>query len=338
MSFSYLVGDRIRGDEAPAQRVSTSGDCSPRAAGRLVLPRCVAKAMSPSSSPVAEGQCRRLRSGSVAAPWARPGRPPGLTTMRSSQEGWSDSRAARCAGRCSARPTNPPSSGRAICSWVAPRPTRDHRGRPPIAPLVGGRPFPLCAAAHCPRGWRPLAPWLAGQRDLGVDEAGKVSDRPVTLPAVGSVRSRPRSIRLDDGRGPVAAARLGYARRPLRGLTGSWPSHVLAPVAITSVFADRRRRQTPLRQRLWVLRSSSLNSGLGAGGIQTPAVGRPLLLQPPPHAAIGRRERTFSLCADAWPPHPRTAQPNLNPPDPTPIRTECNSNTRIPRSGLLGTR
>jgi len=53
-----------------------------------------------------------------------------------------------------------------------------------------------------------------------------------------------------------------------------------------------------------------------------PAVGRTLLLQPPPHAAIGRRRRALLLRADAWPPHPRAAQPNLNSSDTTPIPVE----------------
>jgi hypothetical protein len=39
----------------------------------------------------------------------------------------------------------------------------------------------------------------------------------------------------------------------------------------------------------------------------------------PPSAA---RERALLLRADAWPPRPRAAQPNLNPPDTTPIPTE----------------
>ena len=53
-----------------------------------------------------------------------------------------------------------------------------------------------------------------------------------------------------------------------------------------------------------------------------PAVGGTLLLQPPPHAAIGRCRRALLLRADAWPPHPRAAQPNLNSSDTTPIPAE----------------
>jgi hypothetical protein len=55
---------------------------------------------------------------------------------------------------------------------------------------------------------------------------------------------------------------------------------------------------------------------------RAPAVGRTLLLQPPPHAADGRRRRARLLRADAWPPHPRAEQPNLNSSDTTPIPVE----------------
>ena len=153
-------------------------------------------------------------------------------------------------------------------------PRADHRGWPPLCPLWVAAPLPPC-------GWPPpFPPWLTRQRDLGVDEVGRVFDRVVKLPAAGSVRSRARSIR------PRA------------------------------------------------LRSASLKTGLDTGGIQTPAAGRLLLVQPPPHAANGRRERALSVCADAWLPRPRAAQPNLNPLDTTPIPTEYKRPTS-PRSGTL---
>jgi len=145
---------------------------------------------------------------------------------------------------------------------------------------VDGCPLARRGGRLLPPVWPALCPWLTRQRDLGVDEVGRVFDRVVKLPAAGSVRSRARSIR------PRA------------------------------------------------LRSASLKTGLDTGGIQTPAAGRLLLVQPPPHAANGRRERALSMCADAWLPRPRAAQPNLNPLDTTPIPTEYKSPTS-PRSGTL---
>ena len=143
---------------------------------------------------------------------------------------------------------------------------------------VDGCPLARRGGRLLPPVWPALCPWLTRQRDLGVDEVGRVFDRVVKLPAAGSVRSRARSIR------PRA------------------------------------------------LRSASLKTGLDTGGIQTPAAGRLLLVQPPPHAANGRRERALSVCADAWPYRPRTAQPTLNQAETTPIRTEYKSIARIPHS------
>jgi hypothetical protein len=67
---------------------------------------------------------------------------------------------------------------------------------------------------------------------------------------------------------------------------------------------------------------ASLKSGRGEGATRILQWGHTLLLQPPSHAAAGRWERAFLLCADVWLPHPRAAQPNLNRSHTTPIPTE----------------
>ena len=70
-----------------------------------------------------------------------------------------------------------------------------------------------------------------------------------------------------------------------------------------------------------VLQNASLKSGFAARGIQllqwsdVAAATTPTCRHRPPRARS-------SLCADAWLPRPRTAQPNLNPSDTTPIPTE----------------
>ena len=56
-----------------------------------------------------------------------------------------------------------------------------------------------------------------------------------------------------------------------------------------------------------------------------------VILHLPPSAAASA---LFLLGADAWPPRPRAAQPNLNPSDTTPIPTE-NKASKRPRSGTL---
>jgi hypothetical protein len=94
----------------------------------------------------------------------------------------------------------------------------------------------LCppGAVDCPRrslpcapvGWLPLAPRLTRQRDLGVDEAGKVFDRSAKRPVAGSVRSRARSIRLD---------RVRVRRSPP-------DSGAPTPMGATERFAENRTR------------------------------------------------------------------------------------------------
>ena len=67
-----------------------------------------------------------------------------------------------------------------------------------------------------------------------------------------------------------------------------------------------------------VLQNASLKSGFAARGIELLQWVRTVAAATTPHAAIARCQ----LRADAWPPRPRAAQPNLNRSDTTPIPTE----------------
>ena len=137
-----------------------------------------------------------------------------------------------------------------------------------------------------------------------------------------TVQWRSRPIRIDRGCSAVRAMRLGYASRSFRALTGGSPGHDPAPWSPSqAVLTDRRRNQTPLRRCAQVLQDASLKSEFAARGKSFCKGQRWCCNSPhvPPSAAASA---LFSLGADAWLPRPRAAQPNLNPPDTTPIPTE----------------
>ena len=138
-----------------------------------------------------------------------------------------------------------------------------------------------------------------------------------------------------DRRGGLITAHLGGASRTYSALTGVPASHDPPPAAV----ACRVRRSPPNTDAAGPMPAKDARRfaeiGLGAGGIASPAVGRTVPPQPPPHAATGRRERVLLLGADAWLPCPRAEQPNLNPSDATPIPTEYKGASQRPRSGTL---
>ena len=194
---------------------------------------------------------------------ARGGTP--APTRRSPEDGSSGSRATRFAP--SAWPTSPPSSRRAISSWVPPDPTRR----------------PSWVAAPCLR------------QNSAISELMKRAESVISRPSL-QLRARP------SGRSP-ADRRLTNCR------------HGRRRTACSPTAARGRRQPAGYCKRF-------AENRLCGAWHRALAVGRTLLLQPPPRAAIGRRERALLFGADAWPPRPRAAQPNLNPPDTTPIPTE----------------
>jgi hypothetical protein len=107
-----------------------------------------------------------------------------------------------------------------------------------------------------------------------------------------------------------------------------------APVAVATVFADRPLSQTSRGRCPHRLQNASLRSGLDTRGIELLQRVDRCCCNHPHMPPIGRRERAISLCADAWPPRPRTAQPNLNRSDTPPIPTEYTASNR-PHTGTL---
>ena len=154
--------------------------------------------------------------------------------------------------------------------------------------LLVGAPRP---DQEIPVGGCPLP--LAQQRDLGVDEASKVCDQHAVLRAADSVQRRARPTWIDRGRSATRAVRSGYASPSFRTLNGGRPGHGPPPSSPShGLRTGRHPSETPLpagtAKRFAEIRRC------GAWH-RAPAGGRTLLLQPPPHAAIGRRERVLSF-------------------------------------------
>jgi hypothetical protein len=161
----------------------------------------------------------------------------------------------------------------------------------------------------------PLPP--AQQRDLGVDEASKVCDRQAALPSANSVQWRARPTRNDRGRSAIRAVRSGYASPSIWARMGRPPGHGRRPWPPSrAVLSDRRPEPeaTARGKRFAEIRLCGVwHTAPARGGFA--AVTTPACRHRPPRAR-------FSLRADAWPPRPQAAQPNLNPSDTTPIPTE----------------
>jgi hypothetical protein len=139
------------------------------------------------------------------------------------------------------RPTNPPSSGRAIFSWVPPDPIRRS--------AVGGCPLPP-----------------PQRRDL-VDEARKLRDLQPELPAADSDQWQARPAWIDRRRSAVSAVRPGSASASFWTLTGGPPAHGSPPCSPPhGLFTDRRpeRDATAHGYRKTLV----LKSGFAARGIE----------------------------------------------------------------------
>jgi hypothetical protein len=239
----------------------------------------------------------------VIARSARGGTP--VPTWRSPEEESSDSRAARWASRRSARPTNPPSSSRAISSWVPPDPTRRYpRVAAPCLPHNSAiSELMMRAKSVISRpSFQPLT-WSSGERD-GPGLIGAVAPLGRCLPAT---RARPS--------GPSPAYRQvtthhhGRRRKPC------------SPIAA--------RNETPLPTGT---ANASLKSGLAARRNRAPAMGRTSLLQPPSHAAIGRRERALSSAL--MPGRPTRGRRSQTSTGATLLPSQ--PNTRVPSDRALG--
>ena len=234
---------------------------------------------------------------------ARGGAP--VPTRRSPEEGSSGSRATRFAP--SAWPTSPPSSRRAISSWVPPRPDQETP--------VGGCPLPP-----------------AEQRDLGVDEASRVGDRQAEPPAADSVQwQRDRSGLIAAvaplGRCVPATRAHPSGRSPAdRRLTNR--RHGCRRTACSPIAA---RGQTPSPPGT---ANASLKFGFAARGIELPQwVGRCCYNHPhvPPSAAA-----SALFCSALMPGRPARGRRSQTSTRATLLRSQPNtSGSRRPNSGTL---
>ena len=216
----------------------------------------------PRASPQARGRRPLLR---VIARSARGGAP--VPTRRSPEEGSSGSRAVHSARRPSARPTNPPSSRRAFSSWVPPDPTRrspwvaapclPHSS--PISELMKRAKSVICRPS-----FHPLTAF-SGERE----RRGLIAAAAPLARGVPATRARPSERSPADRQ--VTAHRHGRRRKPCSPITAR--SETPLPTGTANACAEIR---------------------LCGAWHRAPAVGRTLLPQPPPHAAIGRRERVLS--------------------------------------------
>jgi hypothetical protein len=153
--------------------------------------------------------------------------------------------------------------------------------------LLVGAPRP---DQEIPAGGCPLP--AAQQRDLGVDEASKVCDLYAELPAADSVQGRARPTWIDGRRSAVRAVSPGFASPSISTLTGGPADHGPSPRSPSqAVLTNRRPKRRHCPQ---VLQRSSLNPAL-PGAAYSSYTGWTLLRKPPPHAAIGRRERALSF-------------------------------------------
>ena len=164
-------------------------------------------------------------------------------------------------------------------------------GRPTLerelAGLLMGAPR---SDQEVPVGGCPLPP--AQQRDLGVDEASKVCDQQAELPPADSVQWRARSTCIDRGRSairrrvPATRARPSERSPADRQVTAHRHGRGREPCSPIAA-----RSETPLPTGT---ANACAEIRLCGAWHRVPAVGRTLLPQPPPHAAIGRRERVLS--------------------------------------------
>jgi hypothetical protein len=250
----------------------------------------------------------------------------------------------------SAWPTAPPLSDRAICSWRGPSPhkpiarggierfegralamkTQRAANKPSFEcsrDLLVGAPRP---DQEIPVGGCPLPP--APQRDLGVDQASKICGQQAELPAADGVRWRARPTWIDRGRSAIRAVRPGYASPSFWARTGGPTGHGPSPWSPSrAVLTDRRPKPDATahghRKRFAEIR-------LCGARHRAPAVGRTLLLQPPPRAAIGRRERALSSALmPGCPAGGRRSQTSTHP---TLLRSQPNTRgSRRPHTGML---
>ena len=196
--------------------------------------------------------------------------------------------------------------------------------------LLVGAPRP---DQEIPVGGCPLPP--AQQRDLGVDEASKVCDQQAELPAADSVQWRARPTWIDRGRSAIRAVRPGYASPSLWTLTGGPPGHGPPPSSPSQAVLTDRRPERDATAHGNCKRFAEIR--LCGAWHRAPAVGRTLLLQPPPHAAIGRRERVLS--STLMPGRPARGRRSQTSTDPTLLRSQPNTrHPKRPRPGTLGMR
>ena len=168
----------------------------------------------------------------------------------------------------------------------------------------------------------PLPP--AQQRDLGVDEASKVYDQPAGLPAAEGVQWRARRTWIGRGRSAIRAVRPGYASTSFWAFTGGPPGHGPPPWSPVASCAHRSPPEARRDRRMDTAKRFAEIRRCGAWH-RAPAVGRMLLLQPPPHAAIGRRER--ALISALMPGCPARGRRSQTSTAPTLLRSQ--PNTRV---------
>jgi hypothetical protein len=181
-------------------------------------------------------------------------------------------------------------------------------------------------------------PAAAGTTTAGRARAGGLPWRPdrggfyiAVTRRSGAERDRPRLIAA--GR-PLARCVPATPPRP----SGRSP----ADRQVTTLRHGRRRKPwLPIapgarRRCPRVLQNASLQSGFAARGIELLQRVERCCRQPPPHAAIGRRERALSCVLMPGRPARRAAQPNLNRSDTTPIPTEYKASKRPLRSQWVG--
>ena len=159
----------------------------------------------------------------------------------------------------------------------------------------------------------------AEQRDLGVDEAGRVGDQQAEPPAADSVQWRP--IWIDRGRCAIRAVRPGYASPSFRALTGRPLAHELPPWSPSHGLLTGRRPR---------LNASALGTatlrwkfGFAARGIELPQwVGRCCCNHPrvPPSAAA-----SALFCSALMPGRPARGRRSQTSTRPTLLRSQPNT-------------